>query len=78
MKICVSFKNSHYPIEIDHQNVSDSSMDEWQVTIIESEFTTATIYHKTKPTYKHIAIYCLMNFGQYTDAKFDKLVNNEN
>ena len=51
---------------------ANSPVEGWHVTVtfIKSEFTKVTIYCKTKPSYKHIAMYCLMNFGQYTDNRF--------
>ena len=78
VKICVSFRNSHYLVEHVCQFVANSSVEGWQVMCIDSEFTKATIYCKTKPNDKHITMYCLKNFGQYTDVKCDKIVNNDN
>ena len=68
----------YYPMEHVLQFVANSPVEGWRVMLIESEFTNMTMYCETKPNDKHIATYCLMNFGQYTYVKYVKIVNDDN
>ena len=44
-----------------------SPVEGWQIEFIEDEFTKVTIICDVEPIYKHVAMNCLMKFGEYTD-----------
>ncbi len=73
VKVCVSFKNSVYPISHVRMFIRECSVPGWVVTFVGDEYTNTTIICYTEALWHEVFYYCIDKVEEVSDVTYEKV-----
>ena len=71
--VCVSFKNSVYPISHACKFINESNVSGWTVTFVGEDFTNATIICDSDSSWNEVFFYCTNKMEELSEIVYDRV-----